>query len=144
MYILAKFSNWHLKGNVLVKMIVVGNGGQNLCREKCILTKIPIACACTLNSQNASQLLPALRLWGVEIQTSAKPRLFRENNFFLEVYQSFTIWSRDPQWVLMKEYFQYFLLQTYHTCVAGQIQNNTQIFQFKRGFGFTYTWSNEA
>ena len=33
-----------------------------------------------------------------------------------------TICSRDPQWVLMKAYFQYISEKVYKNCLAGQIQ----------------------
>ena len=42
-YISTNFSNWHLKHNVLGKIIVLHNGCINFCPEKCNLGKIPIA-----------------------------------------------------------------------------------------------------
>ena len=66
------FSNWHIKRNILGKVLVLGNRCINICPEKCILSQIPVS----------SQLAQTQGLCGVEIKTSAKSCYFVKNYLF--------------------------------------------------------------
>ena len=78
--LLAKLSNWHLKRNMIEKMLVLVNRCLNLCTEKCFLSQIPITSQEMCSEQLECFPFSTLSLEEWKSKHQASPAHLKPNN----------------------------------------------------------------
>ena len=139
MYIKAKLSNWHLKHNILWKIIVLHNRCINIFPEKCNLGQIPIAsqamCSERLKYFPVSSSTSSLESWNQNLnkfQCILVPIPFFIHNFII-------MFSRDPHGSSCKAYCLYLAGKFLKNWLPCQIQQKNAFWWLKKGLTLTFT-----